>query len=69
MQEDFLKRDNGAIFRGEILYKDGKPDGRGIKIYNDESIYEGWFLNGMCHGYGRVITSKNEIYQGEFIED
>ena len=60
MQVEWLERRSGAMYRGEVNRQNDRPDGRGIKIYKSESIYEGFFLNGTCHGYGRAISSKGE---------
>jgi len=43
-----------------------KPDGKGIKIFPNGSIYEGTFSEGMTHGLGRGVTSKGEVFQGFF---
>ena len=34
-----------------------------------KSLYEGYFVDGKCHGQGRGISSKGELYQGNFVED
>lgn len=65
-QNEFEVRKSGAIYRGEALVTNGRPDGKGFKIFKGQSIYEGWFMNGLCSGYGRAITSRGEIYQGKF---
>lgn len=41
----------------------------GIKIYDGTSLYEGYFKDGQCDGHGRGITSKGEVYQGNFSQD
>jgi hypothetical protein len=46
--------------------------GKGIKVFQSSkgaSLYEGYFVDGCCHGIGRGITSKGELYQGQFNED
>jgi len=52
------------LFRGEINNISGKPDGRGIKIFANGSIFEGYFADGHCHGFGRGVTSRGEVFQG-----
>lgn len=44
--ERFDKRKSGAMYRGEINQNTGKPDGKGIKVYPNGSIYEGYFNEG-----------------------
>jgi hypothetical protein len=46
MSERFEKRRSGAIYRGEISQTTGKPEGKGIKIYPNGSIFEGFFTEG-----------------------
>jgi hypothetical protein len=46
-----------------------RPDGRGLKTYKADSLFEGYFSDGMCHGVGRGITSKGDLYQGGFRQD
>ena len=66
---EWQHRKSGAIFRGEYLANNGRPDGRGLKVFKGNSLYEGWFEHGLCHGYGRAISSKGEYYQGFFDSD
>jgi hypothetical protein len=60
--ERFDKRKSGAMYRGEVNQNTGKPDGKGIKVYPNGSIYEGYFNEGQCHGLGRGVTSKGEVF-------
>jgi len=62
MQTEWEERKSGAMYRGEVASLNDKPDGRGIKVFQSDSVYEGFFQNGTCHGYGRAISSKGEIY-------
>eukprot|EP00347_Sterkiella_histriomuscorum_P012972 403366506 len=62
----FDTRKSGTQFRGEISSITGKPDGKGIKVFPNGSIYEGFFADGHCHGLGRGITSRGEVFQGQF---
>jgi hypothetical protein len=58
----FDKRKSGTQFRGEISSITGKPDGKGIKIFPNGSIYEGYFADGHTNGFGRGVTSRGEVY-------
>ena len=62
-------RKSGAQYRGDVTTYNKRPDGQGIKIFNGKSLYEGYFQEGKCHGYGRGITGAGEVYQGGFNED
>lgn len=46
LNDKFEQRRSGAMFRGEISNVTGKPEGRGIKIFPNGSIYEGNFSEG-----------------------
>ena len=68
-QEHFEKRRSGAMYRGEVLSTNRRPDGKGFKVFNGASVYEGTFHEGACHGIGRGITARGEVYQGDFHQD
>jgi hypothetical protein len=68
-QEHFEKRRSGAMYRGDVLSANRRPDGKGFKVFNGSSVYEGTFHDGTCHGIGRGITAKGEVYQGDFHND
>lgn len=68
-QENFEKRRSGAMYRGEVLSTNHRPDGKGFKVFNGASVYEGTFHEGACHGIGRGITARGEVYQGDFHQD
>lgn len=46
MQLKFEKRRSGAMYRGQVNIFHGRPDGMGLKIFNQNSLYEGFFENG-----------------------
>lgn len=69
LKEDFEERRSGTKYRGQVSENSMKPDGYGIKIYSNGSIYEGAFDEGQINGYGRAITSNGEVYQGPFVND
>lgn len=68
-QDDWEQRRSGAIYRGEIVETNKRPDGKGIKVHGKKSLYEGYWSDGKCHGYGRGINSAGEVYQGQFNND
>ena len=69
MTLEFEKRKSGAAYRGQVHVDTLRPDGFGIKIYPNSSVFEGRFSDGKVHGWGRGITSRGEIYQGPFFND
>lgn len=44
-------------------------NGWGVYIYDDGSIYEGYFKRGEKDGYGKYTMTDGSIYQGEFQKD
>ena len=43
---DFTMRKSRAMYRGQSLIENGKPDGIGFKVYPDETLFEGYFEEG-----------------------
>lgn len=60
-----VKDEEGAHYVGEVNNASEKH-GRGITIYQDGSVYEGFFRNNERHGAGRIIYENGDIYQGEW---
>ncbi|OMJ87567.1 hypothetical protein SteCoe_10649 [Stentor coeruleus] len=57
---------DGSVYCGE--WNDiGCPEGKGTMFYNDGSIYEGIWKEGMMCGYGRRISPKADVYVGEWV--
>jgi hypothetical protein len=56
----------GAQYIGEIT-GDSIKHGRGVAIYADGSLYEGFFKNNQRHGSGRFIYANGDVYMGTFI--
>ena len=63
---DFDERKSGALYRGQMNEASGKPDGFGFKVYPNNSVFEGFFVEGQINGFGRGVTPKGEVYQGRF---
>jgi len=51
------------------MFKNGKPNGKGLYKWSQGITYEGEFLNGIRDGMGTLITSSNLIYKGQFIKE
>jgi len=56
---------NGEWYEGQWNDKNGRRDGFGYCLYEDGSLYEGYWQDGCKHGQGRFIT-PNGYYEGEF---
>lgn len=57
--------DETGIYSGQL--KNGVPYGYGMKMYWNNIIYEGYWVNGAKHGRGKFIFDEIVI-EGEFIE-
>jgi hypothetical protein len=44
--EGFERRKSGAMYKGDLSTASKRPDGRGIKVNNKSSVYEGYFFDG-----------------------
>ena len=44
-------------------------NGWGVYIYDDGSVYEGYFRKGNRDGYGKLTLTDGSIYQGQFAKD
>ena len=51
-------------YEGEI--KNGKPDGRGIKLKPDGGMYFGEWKNGKKHGQGTDTSPDGNSFEGEW---
>ena len=48
-------------------WKSGLQEGNGTAIYNNGNRYDGEFLAGFKHGYGKfTVTTNNDVYTGSF---
>lgn len=60
---------NGDIYQGQWNIATNKPEGQGVMIRaSDNELYEGHFINGLKHGYGRSIYEVGSIYVGQWKE-
>lgn len=45
----------------------GRPDGKGVYVWEDGSRLDGSFKEGKAHGTGVYVSAKGARYQGQFI--
>ena len=38
-------------------------------MWDDGSIYEGYWKQHMANGFGRLIHADGDVYEGEWVED
>lgn len=68
MREPVLFK-NGSKYEGEWNTDSNERDGRGVQIWADGSIYEGYWKNDRANGRGRLIHSDGDVYEGEWVDD
>ena len=56
----------GEIYIGEWLVGTDVKEGRGISIWKDGSVYEGYHKNNLSYSIGRLLHADGDIYHGEF---
>jgi len=61
-----VKLSDGAIYEGEWDKERNVVDGRGVKIWTDGTRYDGKFVNGQQHGYGRLVNVTGETFEGQW---
>ena len=59
---------NGAEYTGQ-WDKAGRKEGRGVQVWVDGSMYEGYWKNDKANGKGRLIHADGDIYTGEWKDD
>lgn len=40
-----------------------------MKYKENGAVFEGWWMNGMRHGLGRIIYANQEMYYGLWVDD
>ena len=58
--------EDGSMYEGEWDKKKNQIDGKGVKIFKDGSRYDGNFVGGLHHGYGRMVYPEGDCYIGEW---
>lgn len=54
---------NESVYIGQWT-SDGLREGRGVQMWKDGSKYDGTWKDDMANGYGRLIHSDGDYYQG-----
>ena len=61
--------ENGARYEGEWNKATGEREGKGIQVWADGSMYEGYWKNSKANGKGRLIHADGDVYEGEWKDD
>lgn len=65
VEERSLKRlKNGASYLGQWLVGTNIREGKGVQIWPDGSLYEGYWRADKANGYGRLMHKDGDIYWG-----
>ncbi len=43
--------------------------GKGKQVWDDQSIYEGYWQNDKANGKGRIIYANGDAYEGDWKDD
>ena len=68
VQRPLTTLDSGPQYEGE-WDELGRLDGKGILLWPDGSLYEGYFKAGKLNGRGRLIHADGSVYTGEWKDD
>ena len=60
------KLDDGSFYHGQWTREGKQPHGRGVRVWDSGSRYEGQFNHGLMEGLGRIINEIGDIYEGEW---
>ena len=74
MKGNTVKERNGVLANTLVetgssfmMGENNKMHGKGIRCYQDGSVYEGRFLENTRHGLGKIeFKSENVVYQGDW---
>ena len=69
--QDTVTLPNGAIYTGQWRKSKDESvrEGRGMLVWLDGTLYEGYFKNDKASMYGRLLHKDGELYQGEWLDD
>lgn len=64
-----VKFPDGSVFDGEWNKANDSRHGRGLQVWADGSIYEGYWKNDQANGRGRLIHADGDVYDGYWKDD
>ena len=59
---------NGDRYLGQWDPDSNTREGQGVEVYINNSIYEGYWIDDLYNGHGRMIYPDGEIYEGEWLD-
>ena len=64
-----VELENHARYEGEWIVGRDIRQGKGMQIWPDGSMYEGWWKDNKASGKGRLIHADGDVYDGEWLDD
>ena len=61
--------ENAAKYKGEWLLGSNIRQGRGMQVWPDGSMYEGYWRENKANGNGRLIHADGDVYNGMWQDD
>ncbi len=58
---------NGIRYIGQ--FKNGMRNGRGKQVWEDFTLYEGYWADDRANGRGRLIHTNGDVYEGDWKDD
>lgn len=58
---------NGVRYIGQ--FSNGMRNGRGKQVWEDFSLYEGYWVDDRANGRGRLIHANGDVYEGDWKDD
>jgi hypothetical protein len=68
-ERDMIQLENAARYQGEWILGTNIREGKGIQVWPDGSLYEGWWKDNKANGKGRLIHADGDIYDGFWKDD
>lgn len=66
---EMARLQNGSIYFGEWSIGLNVKEGRGVQVWPDGSLYEGYWQANKANFFGRLLHKDGDIYQGQWLDD
>lgn len=66
---DSVTLENGARYQGEWHLDTNVRQGKGVQVWPDGSMYEGYWADNKANGKGRLIHADGDVYDGNWKDD
>lgn len=61
-QREMARLENHSIYLGEWLVNTQIREGKGVQVWPDGSLYEGYWQNNKANYFGRLLHKDGDIY-------